>query len=78
MRNVRLQPTPTRVAIEYPLLVTLVFWTKVQCLQKGCAKVGVVSRTGREATVTLLFGGDFVGEGGSLVDLVSYGIRHCH
>jgi CRP-like cAMP-binding protein len=31
-------------------------------LQKGRAKVTVVSRTGKEATITLLSGGDFVGE----------------
>jgi len=32
-------------------------------LQKGRAKVTVVSQTGKEATITLLSAGDFVGEG---------------
>jgi CRP-like cAMP-binding protein len=31
-------------------------------LQKGRAKISVVSSTGKEATITLLSGGDFVGE----------------
>jgi CRP-like cAMP-binding protein len=31
-------------------------------LQKGCAKVTVVSPSGKEATITLLSTGDFVGE----------------
>jgi CRP/FNR family transcriptional regulator, cyclic AMP receptor protein len=32
-------------------------------LQKGRAKVTVVSQAGKEATITLIFAGDFVGEG---------------
>ena len=32
-------------------------------LQKGRAKITVVSKTGKEATITLLSAGDFVGEG---------------
>lgn len=31
-------------------------------LQKGCAKLTVTSRTGKEATMALLFAGDFIGE----------------
>jgi len=36
--------------------------TPFSYLQKGRAKVTVVSTTGKEATITLLNGGDFVGE----------------
>ena len=32
-------------------------------LQKGRAKITVVSQTGKEATITILSAGDFVGEG---------------
>jgi len=32
-------------------------------LQKGQAKITIVSTAGKEATITLLFDGDFVGEG---------------
>jgi CRP-like cAMP-binding protein len=34
----------------------------VFCLQRGRAKVSVVSETGKQATITLLFPGDFFGE----------------
>ena len=48
-------------------------------LQKGRAKITVVSQAGKEATITLLAAGDFVGEecagGGAWAALVH---GHCH
>ena len=48
-------------------------------LQKGRAKVTVVSQKGKEATITLLAAGEFVGEG-SLAAIAGFADvhRHCH
>ena len=48
-------------------------------LQKGRAKLTVVSKNGKEATITLLSAGDFVGEESiAAIGWVALGNRHCH
>ena len=48
-------------------------------LQKGRAKVTVVSAAGKEATITLLSAGDFVGEEAlAAMPGLAFGHGHCH
>ena len=47
-------------------------------LQKGRARVTVVSATGKEATITLLSDGDFVGEEALLTMAEGAGHSHVH
>jgi CRP/FNR family transcriptional regulator, cyclic AMP receptor protein len=51
------QVLPGQVFFEQGVLADSVFY-----LQKGRAKLSVVSKNGKEATITLLSSGDFVGE----------------
>jgi len=47
-------------------------------LQKGRAKLTVVSSSGKEATITLIAGNDFVGEGACSRSRIASRYCYCH
>ena len=46
-------------------------------IQKGEVRISVVSKTGKEATISILSKGNFFGEGALAGQVFPYGVRGC-